>query len=204
MNYLALLGWSPRGDEEIVPAFDVDRAVPLGGRLALAGVLRREEAAPHERRVHTGALARGVHSASAPWVRPWDSDWRPSGLEPAWRERPVLGRALRKVAPLVQERVATLGEIPDDGGVLLPRRASLRRGELRQGHHERSRRPRDPRRSDRALRAPGRLGARRRCTRSSSSSATSSNFLCARRRRRCAVPSPARWSGHRSLSRSST
>ena len=39
VNYLALLGWSPRGDEEIVPLSTLDRAVPPRGRLALAGVL---------------------------------------------------------------------------------------------------------------------------------------------------------------------
>jgi glutamyl-tRNA synthetase len=51
--------------------------------------------------------------ASAPWVRPWDSDWRPSDREPAWREDQFSAALYAKVAPLVQERVATLGEIPD-------------------------------------------------------------------------------------------
>ena len=44
-NYLMLLGWSPRGDREIVPWDTVIEEVPAGGREPVAGVLRRQEAA---------------------------------------------------------------------------------------------------------------------------------------------------------------
>ena len=50
-NYLALLGWSP-GDEEIVPVETLIERFRSRGRAALAGLLRRQEAGPHERRVH--------------------------------------------------------------------------------------------------------------------------------------------------------
>ena len=50
---------------------------------------------------------------SAPWVRPWTSPWRPSDREPGWSESQFSAALYAKVAPLVQERVATLGEIPD-------------------------------------------------------------------------------------------
>jgi glutamyl-tRNA synthetase len=52
-------------------------------------------------------------AASAPWVRPWSTEWRPSDREPGWSERQFSAALYAKVAPLIQERVATLGEIPD-------------------------------------------------------------------------------------------
>ena len=113
VNYLALLGWSPRGDEEIVPLVHAHRTVPPGRRVALTRVLRREEAAPHERRIRARACrADEFIRVSAPWVRPWSTDWRPSDREPAWREDQFSAALYAQVAPLVQERVATLGEIP--------------------------------------------------------------------------------------------
>lgn len=112
VNYLALLGWSPRGDEEIVPLatlieqfrledvshspafFDVKKLTHMNGEYVRA--LSPEE----------------FLTASAPWVRPWKSDWRPSDREPPWREDQFNAALFKRVAPLVQERVATLGEIP--------------------------------------------------------------------------------------------
>jgi glutamyl-tRNA synthetase len=111
-NYLALLGWSPRGDEEIVPFstlveqfrledvshspafFDLKKLHHLNGEylraLSLADFVRE----------------------SAPWVRPWSTSWRPSDREPAWTEGQFSAATYERVAPLVQERVATFGEIP--------------------------------------------------------------------------------------------
>jgi glutamyl-tRNA synthetase len=113
VNYLALLGWSPRGDEEIVPRstlieqfrledvvhspafFDVKKLRHMNGEYLRA--LTPEE----------------FMKASAPWVRPWSTPWRPSDREPPWSERQFSAALYAQVAPLVQERVATLGEIPD-------------------------------------------------------------------------------------------
>ncbi len=112
VNYLALLGWSPRGDEEIVPRstlveqfhledvshspafFDVKKLRHMNGEYL--------RALSHEQFV----------TASAPWVRPWSSPWRPSDREPAWREDQFDEALFFSMAPFVQERVATLGEIP--------------------------------------------------------------------------------------------
>jgi glutamyl-tRNA synthetase len=111
VNYLALLGWSPRGAEEIVarstlieqfrledvshsPAFfDVKKLTHLNGEYIR--MLTPDE----------------FVERSAPWVRPWSCEWRPSDREPGWSESQFDGELFSKVAPLVQERVATFGEI---------------------------------------------------------------------------------------------
>jgi glutamyl-tRNA synthetase len=112
VNYLALLGWSPRGDEEIVPVetlieqfklsdvshspafFDVKKLTHMNGEYL--------RALSHEDFVER----------SAPWVRPWASAWQPSDREPPWREDQFDRHLYARVAPLVQERVATFAEIP--------------------------------------------------------------------------------------------
>lgn len=111
VNYLALLGWSPRGDDEVVsrdtliaqfrledvshsPAFfDVKKLTHMNGEY-----IRRLSA---EEFLHY----------SAPWVRPWSSEWRPTDRTTPWREDQFDEALYARVAPLVQERVATLGEI---------------------------------------------------------------------------------------------
>lgn len=112
VNYLALLGWSPRGDEEIVtreamieefrledvshsPAFfDVKKMTHMNGEY-----IRR--LSPEQ-----------FLEAAGPWVHPWSCAWSPSSLEPAWDEAHFDEGLWTRIAPLVQERVATLGEIP--------------------------------------------------------------------------------------------
>jgi glutamyl-tRNA synthetase len=112
VNYLALLGWSPKGDREIVPRdtlieefrledvshspafFDVKKLTHMNGEYLRQ--LDRE----------------GFVTASAPWVAPWSTAWQPSDREPPWREDQFDPALYACVAPLVQERVATFGEIP--------------------------------------------------------------------------------------------
>jgi glutamyl-tRNA synthetase len=113
VNYLALLGWSPRGDEEIVPRstlIEQFRLEDVSHSPAFFDVKKLR----HMNGEYVRALTPAEFlKASAPWVRPWDCDWRPSDREPAWREDQFSAALYTKVAPLVQERVATLGEIPD-------------------------------------------------------------------------------------------
>jgi glutamyl-tRNA synthetase len=111
VNYLALLGWSPRGDREIVPLatlieefrledvshspafFDVKKLTHMNGEY-----LRQLDVATFVEK-------------SAPWVAPWASAWRPTDHAPIWREDQFDADLYARVAPLVQERVATFGEI---------------------------------------------------------------------------------------------
>jgi len=113
VNYLALLGWSPRGDVEIVPRatlveqfrledvshspafFDVKKLTHMNGE--------------YIRALSTEAFV----EACAPWVAPWTSEWRPSDREVAWTEERFDATTFARIAPLVQERVSTLGEVPD-------------------------------------------------------------------------------------------
>ena len=111
VNYLALLGWSPRGDEEIVarevlieqfrlsdvshsPAFfDVKKMTHMNGEY-----IRR-------------LTPQQFLDAAGPWVHPWSCPWQPSDRSVPWGERDFDEQLWTHVAPLVQERVATLGEI---------------------------------------------------------------------------------------------
>ena len=112
VNYLALLGWSPRGEAEIVPVAD------LIAQFRLSDVSHSPAFFDVKKLTHfNGEYLRALSpseflSRSAPWVRPWSSDWRPSDREPAWREDQFDPALYAKVAPLVQERVATFGEVP--------------------------------------------------------------------------------------------
>jgi glutamyl-tRNA synthetase len=112
VNFLGLLGWSPRGDEEMVdvaamleqfsledvnhsPAFfDVQKLTHLNGQ--------------YVRALDLDAFI----DACRPWIAPRDGEWSPSDQAPPWpKERFDVAR-FRAIAPLVQERVATLGEVP--------------------------------------------------------------------------------------------
>ena len=111
-----------RGDEEIVPLETLIEPVPARGRATLTRLLRREEAHAHERRLHPGAPAADFVAASRPWVDPVPGEWAPGGgaiptRGAGHRSAALAARALRPgdfaaLAPVVQERVAVLGEVP--------------------------------------------------------------------------------------------
>jgi glutamyl-tRNA synthetase len=112
VNYLALLGWSPKGDAEIVPRetlieqfrledvshspalFDVKKLLHMNGEYIR--MLTIEE----------------FIEAAQPWVAPWGTEWQPTNYEVPWTEGRFDAALFSRVAHLVQERVATLGEIP--------------------------------------------------------------------------------------------
>ncbi len=112
VNYLALLGWSPRGDEEIVPLstlIEQFRLEDVSHSPAFFDVKKlRHMNGEYVRALSIDEFIR----LSAPWVRPWDSNWRPGDRVPAWHEDQFSAALYARVAHLVQERVATLGEIP--------------------------------------------------------------------------------------------
>jgi glutamyl-tRNA synthetase len=110
VNYLALLGWSPRGDAEKVsldicieqfklsdvshsPAFfDVKKLTHLNGEyireLALEEFIER----------------------CAPWCSPWSASWRAPNAPP-WSETQFDAQRFARIAPLIQERVNLLGDV---------------------------------------------------------------------------------------------
>jgi glutamyl-tRNA synthetase len=110
INFLALLGWSPKGDAEMVsrdvlleqftlegvnhsPAyFDVAKLTHLNGQYLRA------------------LSAQAFIDACGPWVDPRDGVWSPS-VEPPWPPSRFDAAVFARIAPLVQERVATLGEV---------------------------------------------------------------------------------------------
>jgi glutamyl-tRNA synthetase len=112
VNYLALLGWNPRGDDEIVPLatlIEQFRLEDVSHSPAFFDVKKlRHMNGEYVRALSVDDFIR----ASAPWVRPWDASWRPSELKPAWREDQFSSALFAKIAPLVRERVAVLGEVP--------------------------------------------------------------------------------------------
>jgi len=101
-NYLALLGWSPSGDDEIVPVermvaeFDV---VDVKGSPAFFDVRKLD--AVNAEYVRALPLATFVRD-SLPWLE-MDPPWPPERFDLAVFER---------VAALVQERVRVLSEVP--------------------------------------------------------------------------------------------
>ena len=111
VNYLALLGWSPRGDEEIVPLnqlIDEFRLEDVSHSPAFFDVKKLS----HMNGEYIRALSpEQFLEQSAPWVRPWSCEWRPTDRSPLWSEAEFDEGTFALVAPLVQERVATLGEV---------------------------------------------------------------------------------------------
>ncbi|HUZ40458.1 MAG TPA: glutamate--tRNA ligase [Acidimicrobiales bacterium] len=112
VNYLALLGWSPRGEEEIVP-----RAT-LVEQFRLEDVSHSPAFFDVKKLTHmNGEYIRALSldefvEAATPWVAPWLSEWRPSDRQVPWTHLQFDAELFHRVAHLVQERVATLGEIP--------------------------------------------------------------------------------------------
>ena len=112
VNYLALLGWSPRGDQEIVPLSTLVEEFRLED-VSHSPAFFDVKKLTHMNGEYIRALSADEFiAASAPWVCPWTSAWRPSDRDAPWSEELFDAELFARVAPLVQERVATLGEIP--------------------------------------------------------------------------------------------
>jgi glutamyl-tRNA synthetase len=111
VNFLALLGWSPTGDEE-----KVDRAT-LVAQFALEDVNHAPAFFDVAKLTHlNGEYIRaldlgGFVEACRPWVAPSEGEWAPADQAPPWPPSRFDEAVFRTIAPLVQERVATLGEV---------------------------------------------------------------------------------------------
>ncbi len=104
LNYLALLGWSPPGGEEL---FDTDQMI---GWFRLEDVNHSPAFFDVAKLTHmNGEYVRALSTeafieACGPWL---------TGVGPPWPDSDFDPGVFARVAPLVQERVALLGEVPD-------------------------------------------------------------------------------------------
>lgn len=103
INYLALLGWGPPGDEEI---FSVDQLV---GWFRLEAVNHSPAFFDVAKLTHlNGEYIRAMSAeafveACQPWLAGDRAPWPAANFDPS---------VFEAMAPVVQERVATLGEVP--------------------------------------------------------------------------------------------
>ena len=121
-NYLALLGWSP-GEDEIVPLEE------LIERFRIEDVQRSPaffdiQKLTHMNGVYIRALSTAAFVAeSRPWVDPVAGEWAPGAWHdpdtdsattpgPPWPAERFNDEVFGLMAPVVQERVATLSEVP--------------------------------------------------------------------------------------------
>ncbi len=122
-NYLGLLGWSP-GDEEIVP---IELMIE---RFRLEDVQRSPAFFDIKKCAHiNGVFIRGLTdngfaTAARPWVDPMDDQWSPGAWQdpdadatkhvgPSWPPESFDAEVFARIAPVVQERVTILSEVPD-------------------------------------------------------------------------------------------
>jgi glutamyl-tRNA synthetase len=111
VNFLSLLGWSPRGDEkvsrsELIAQFaleDVNQSPAFFDVAKLTNL--------------NGAYVRELSledfiAATLPWVDPRNAPWSPEGFETPWPAERFNLERYRAIAPVVQERVALLSEVP--------------------------------------------------------------------------------------------
>jgi glutamyl-tRNA synthetase len=112
VNYLTLLGWSPRDGREFI---DVAACVD---QFRLEDVSHSPAFFDVKKLTHmNGDYIRNLDldafiARALPWVTPWASSWQPS-LAPPWNAQQFDDTKWRLIAPLVQTRVTRLDEIGD-------------------------------------------------------------------------------------------
>jgi glutamyl-tRNA synthetase len=111
VNYLSLLGWGPKGDAEIV-----DRATCIE-QFHLEDVSHSPAFFDVKKlRALNGDYIRAMTTedfivAVQPWVAPRLGEWRPT-TPPPWSPEQFDPALFTRMAPLIQERVSLLGEVP--------------------------------------------------------------------------------------------
>jgi glutamyl-tRNA synthetase len=113
VNYLALLGWAPKGGEEMLSLdqlIDQFRLEDVNHAPAFFDIAKLT----HINGEYLRAMSTDAFMANAkPWLHPEDGSWVPNDQAIPWApERFDLDR-WRTIAPFVQERITMLGEIPD-------------------------------------------------------------------------------------------
>ena len=110
VNYLALLGWSPRGDEEKVPVaqlIEEFRLEDVSHSPAFFDVKKLQ--AMNGEYIREMELETFIERSMA-WVHPTSGEWR-SSVTPPWTRDQFDIERYRMIAPHVQERIARMNEI---------------------------------------------------------------------------------------------
>jgi glutamyl-tRNA synthetase len=103
VNYLALLGWSPPGGEEIIAVDEMIKEFHLD-EVNHSPAFFDVAKLTHMNGEYIRAMPLGEFiAASRPWLTGAAAPWPVADFDPA---------VFAALAPLVQERVATLGEVP--------------------------------------------------------------------------------------------
>ncbi len=110
VNYLALLGWSPKGGE-------IAERAQLIDQFDLSAVSRSPAFFDVKKLTHlNGEYLRAMApdafiGACRPWVHPDPAGWRPSAVPP-WSPEHFDAGIFARAVPLIQTRVTTLAEVP--------------------------------------------------------------------------------------------
>ena len=112
VNYLALLGWAPKDDtemlsrDELVAQFRLDEVQHSPAFFDVAKLT-------HMNGEYIRALSvEEFVDAVAPWVSPENAPWSPEGYATPWPAEKFDPAMFEAMAPLVQERIAVLSEAP--------------------------------------------------------------------------------------------
>ena len=111
VNFLSLLGWSPKGEEKVSRA-------ELISQFTLAEVNQSPAFFDVVKLTNlNGAYVRELSLddfivATLPWVDPKNASWSPADFETPWPDDRFDAERYRAIAPVVQERVALLSEVP--------------------------------------------------------------------------------------------
>lgn len=111
-NYLALLGWSPPGGgekvslETLVSEFDIEQVNHAPAFFDVVKMTHMNGEYIREMSVDEFVVA------SRPWVDPSSDQWVPAGFDVPWPKNRFDQELFFRVAPMVQERVALLEEVP--------------------------------------------------------------------------------------------
>ena len=112
VNYLALLGWAPKGDQEMLSRAE------LVEQFRLADVQSSPAFFDVAKLTHfNGEYIRALSledflAAVLPWIEPDKADWSPEGYVTPWDLQHFDAGRFAEMAPLVQERIAVMSEAP--------------------------------------------------------------------------------------------
>ncbi len=112
VNFFSLCGWSPREGDEIQPIenfiaqFELSDVTHSPAFFDMAKM--RHINGEYVRRLSTEEFL----TAAQPWLQPEISDWHPTDYETPWASEDFRPQVLDVMAPLIQERVTVLSEVP--------------------------------------------------------------------------------------------